>query len=89
MLKAIYHQVAIQVSRLNRQLMLFGKVELGQEKYNKELKNKFQEQKTTSYRRKRDYQQRKIIIKCLKDVAFTRHLQSKDFYLYYINRKLK
>ena len=35
---------AIQVSRWTRELLLFGKVELGQEKSNKELENKFQEQ---------------------------------------------
>jgi hypothetical protein len=35
---------AIQVSRWMRELLLFGKVELGQEKSNKELENKFQEQ---------------------------------------------
>ena len=37
-------QFAIQVSRWTRELMLFSKVELGQEKSNKELENKFQEQ---------------------------------------------
>ena len=35
---------ALQVSRWTRELLLFGKVELGQEKSNKELENKFQEQ---------------------------------------------
>ena len=35
---------AIQVSRWTRELLLFGNVELGQEKSNKELENKFQEQ---------------------------------------------
>jgi hypothetical protein len=35
---------ALQVSRWTRELILFGKVELGQEKSNKELENKFQEQ---------------------------------------------
>ena len=37
-------QFAIKVSRWTRELLLFGKVELGQEKSNKELENKFQEQ---------------------------------------------
>jgi hypothetical protein len=35
---------ALQVSRWTRELLLFGKVELGQEKSNKELENKFQDQ---------------------------------------------
>jgi hypothetical protein len=35
---------ALQVSRCTREILLFGKVELGQEKSNKELENKFQEQ---------------------------------------------
>ncbi len=35
---------AIQVSRWIRELLVYGKVELGQEKSNKELENKFQEQ---------------------------------------------
>jgi hypothetical protein len=37
-------QFAIKVSRWMRELLLFGNVELGQEKSNKELENKFQEQ---------------------------------------------
>ena len=36
--------LAIQVSRWTRELLLFGKVELGQEKTNKELETRFQEQ---------------------------------------------
>ena len=35
---------AIQVSRWTRELLLYGKVELGNEKSNKELENKFQQQ---------------------------------------------
>jgi hypothetical protein len=120
---------AIQVSRWMRELLLFGKVELGQEKSNKELENKFQEQiKQLTQEKQEAIQEKQQAIKekeevILEKANITRRLssvtqnhnkllkrrrrgvyeignvvyilshfaypQSKDFYLYYINRKLK
>ena len=109
---------ALQVSRWTRELLLFGKVELGQEKSNKELENKFQEQiKLLTQEKQQAIEEKEQVIlekatitrqlssvtqnhnKMLKrrrrgvyeignvvyimfHVAFTKHLQSKDFYLY-------
>ena len=96
---------ALQVSRWTRELMLFSKVELGQEKSNKELENKFQEQiklltqekqqaieeKETITRRftSLTHNHNKMLKRRRRGVYITRHLKSKGFYLYYINRKLK
>jgi len=111
-------QFAIKVSRWMRELLLFGNVELGQEKSNKELENKFQEQiklltqekqqaiqeketisrQLTSVtqnhnkmlkRRRRGVYEIGNVVYIISYVAFTRQLQSKVLYLYYINTKLK
>ena len=95
----------VKVSKFVFELMLFGKVELGQEKSNKELENKFQEQiklltqekqqaieeKETITRRftSLTHNHNKMLKRRRRGVYITRHLKSKGFYLYYINRKLK
>uniref|UniRef100_A0A6C0H300 KilA-N domain-containing protein n=1 Tax=viral metagenome TaxID=1070528 RepID=A0A6C0H300_9ZZZZ len=95
---------AVQVSNWLDELFITGKVELGQEKSNKELENKFQEQiklltqeketisrQLTSVtqnhnkmlkRRRRGVYEIGNVVYIMFHVAFTKHLQSKDFYLY-------
>jgi hypothetical protein len=115
----------VQVSNWLDELFITGKVELGQEKSNKELENKFQEQiklltqgkqqaikekeeviieKATITsrlssltqnhnkmlkRRRRGVYEIGNVVYIMSHAAFTKHLQSKVFYLYNINRKLK